>query len=155
MSATKTTVTNAQVAVKYRQNVSSLSIYMDNLSWSTYRPILNRYVAWYVNRHISDDILAECRPICQPTCRLIHWSSVGWYVDWYIGRGVHKIHMIREIFWPQWESTPRPPDKIYMYRYSADWATPFVFIVLRSTTFICIKKGFLWLILGFYVNISL
>ena len=25
------------------------------------------------------------------------------------------------IFWPRWESNPRPPDLIY--RYSADWAT--------------------------------
>ena len=26
-----------------------------------------------------------------------------------------------KIFWPRWESNPRPPDLIY--RYSADWAT--------------------------------
>ena len=26
-----------------------------------------------------------------------------------------------KIFWPRWESNPRPPD--YIYRHSADWAT--------------------------------
>ena len=48
------TVTNMQVAVKYRQNVSSLSVEMSaddrttNISVdcrSTYRPMLNRYVS--------------------------------------------------------------------------------------------------------------
>ena len=51
-----------------------------------------------IDRHLTDmstDILADTRPLCRP----IHWSSVGRYVDRdvdrYIGRGVHKIHMIR------------------------------------------------------------
>ena len=55
------------------------------------------HFGWHIDRHLTDmstDILVDTRPICQP----IHRSSVGWYVDrdvdQYIGRGVHKIHMI-------------------------------------------------------------
>ena len=47
------------------------------ISWSICRPTLGRYLGWYVNQHISFDILAECRSIC----RLIHRSSVGWGVQ--------------------------------------------------------------------------
>ena len=49
--------------------------------------------------HMSTDISADTRPICQP----IHRWSLGRYVerdvdrdvDRYIGQGVHKIHMIQ------------------------------------------------------------
>ena len=93
MSATQATFTSTQVAVKYRWNVSSLSIDMsaDNRRAtlvdistdmsvecrSRYRPTIDRYV----DRHISIDISAECRSICRPTYR----SSIGRYVDRYIG----------------------------------------------------------------------
>ena len=94
MSAMQETVTNAQVAVKYWQNVSSLSIDMsavrqsDNHSRSTYRPtyrstyqpMLDRHFGPYVDRHISvyistdttnmsADISVECRSICRPIYR--------------------------------------------------------------------------------------
>ena len=59
---------------------------------------LDRYIGRHLGRHIGRhstdvliDISAECRLICQSTYR----SSVGRYVDWYVGQGVHKIHMIR------------------------------------------------------------
>ena len=104
------TVTNTQVAVKYRRNVGRLLIdmsadnqtttlgqHIDHISvdcQSTYRPMLDRYVGWYVERHISVDISTDTRQICrltyQPICRPIRWSTVSRYV----GRGVHKIHMI-------------------------------------------------------------
>ena len=58
---------------------------------STYRPMLDRYVGRYIERHISVDISTDTRPICQP----IRWSTVGRYVNRYVARGVHKIHMIR------------------------------------------------------------
>ena len=48
-----------------------------------YRPIVGRYVD-----HISTDISVEQRSICRPT--------LNRYVDWYIVRGVHKIHMIHQ-----------------------------------------------------------
>ena len=86
------------------------------------RPSLRRYlgwyIGWYVNWHISVvisaksqsthrptlswcndwDISVECWPICRP----IHQSSVGRYVDPYIGRGVRKIHMIRWLEVDSW-----------------------------------------------------
>ena len=52
----------------------------------------------HINRHLTDmstDISVGTRPIC----RSIHRLSVGRYVDQdvdrYVGRGVHKIHMIQ------------------------------------------------------------
>ena len=58
------------------------------------------YRAAHLGRHIdlhstdmSTDISVDTRPIC----RLIRWPTVGQYVDRYVGRGVHNIHMIREI----------------------------------------------------------
>ena len=119
MSATQATVTNTQVAVKHRWNVSSLSIDMlaDNqtttldqhidqhigqvlvdilaecqpIYWSIYRPT---QFSWHINQHSTDmstNISVDTRPICQP----IHRLSVGRYDDQYIGQGVHKIHMIQ------------------------------------------------------------
>ena len=61
---------------------------------STYRSICR---PTYLGRHIgrvsvdtSTDISAECRSIRRPPCQ----SSIGRYVDRYVGRGVYKIHMI-------------------------------------------------------------
>ena len=58
-----------------------------------YLPIVGRYVDHH-SADISNDISADTRPICRPIDQL----SVGRYVDrdvdGYIGRGVHKIHMI-------------------------------------------------------------
>ena len=116
------TITNTQVAVKYRQNVGSLSIDMsaDNRTttlgrhidrhigrvsvdistdaWPICRPI---YRATHLGRHIgrhstnmSTDISVDTRPICRPIRR----STVGRYVDRYVGRGVHKIHMIQKMW---------------------------------------------------------
>ena len=93
----------------------SISAECGPLYWLRYLPIVARYVEYHsadisadisvdtshLGRHIdrhwtntSVDTSVNTRPICRP----IHRSSVGRYVDqdvdWYIGRGVHKIHMI-------------------------------------------------------------
>ena len=99
-----------------RQSMVNVSAECRPLYRPRYLPIVSRYVGrylgWYIGRyvdwHISVDILTDTWPICRPTyrstlgrytvCRPIHWSTVGWYVDRYIGRGVHKIHMIRWIY---------------------------------------------------------
>ena len=69
---------------------------------STYRPMLDRCVARYIERHISVDISTDTRPICRLTYRSMHRSTVCRYVDRdvdrYIGRGVHKIHMIQFLY---------------------------------------------------------
>ena len=69
------------------------------------RPIsrlIHRSIRWptYLGRFIgqelvdmSTDISVHTWPICQP----INRSSVSRYVNRYISRGVHKIHMIQEI----------------------------------------------------------
>ena len=112
------TVTNTQVAVKYRRNVGSLSI---DLSADNQTTTLGGHIG-----RVSVDILTDARPICRPIyrathlgrhidrhsadmstdisfdnsadtrliCRPIRRSTVGRYVDRYVGRGVHKIHMI-------------------------------------------------------------
>ena len=49
---------------------------------STYRPMLDRCVGRYGDRHISVDISTDTRPIRWPTYR----STLGRYVDRYIGR---------------------------------------------------------------------
>ena len=49
---------------------------------STYRPMLDRHVSRYIERHISVDISTDTRPTCQPTYR----STLGRYVDQYIGQ---------------------------------------------------------------------
>ena len=103
------TVTNTQVAVKYRGNVGSLSIDMSADNWTT---TLGRHIDRHIGRvsiNISTDMSAgissdtsrsTSRPICRPSYR----STVGRYVDRYVGRcvdryvgrGVHKIHMIQK-----------------------------------------------------------
>ena len=80
----------------------------DKHSWSicrpTYRPICQStyqptYRLTYLGRYIgrvsvdmSTDISVEYWSICRPT----YQSSVSRYIDRYIGRGVHKIHMIHD-----------------------------------------------------------
>ena len=112
------TVTNTQVAVKYRRNVGSLSIDMS----ADYRTTtLGRHIG-----RVSDDISPDARQICRPIYRVtylhrhINWhstdmstdisvdtwricwlicrSSVGRYVNRYVGQGVHKIHMIQFVY---------------------------------------------------------
>ena len=125
MSATQASVTNTQVVVKFRRNVSSLSIDMSADNRTT---TLGRHIDQHINRlsvHISTDARPICRLISRPThldrqsdrhstcstdmsvdisvdtrpiCRPIHRSSVGRHNDQYIGRGVHKLHMIRQIY---------------------------------------------------------
>ena len=93
-------VTNTQVAVKFRRNVGSLSIDMStsrstygssvsrhidrcltdmladissDTSQSTYRPTLDRHVDRYIGRLLVDmstDIWVDCRSMCQPIYRL-------------------------------------------------------------------------------------
>ena len=102
MSATQATVTSTQVAVRYRRNVGSLSIYMStdtrpiydrdvsvniatdisadmsvDMSTDTSRTTHRLRVGRYVDRHISNDTSAESWSICRPT----YWSSIGRYVD--------------------------------------------------------------------------
>ena len=68
------------------------------ISWLIHRSICPpTHLGRHIDRHSTDmstDISADNRPLCRP----IHRSSVGRYVDRdvdrYIGRGVHKIHMI-------------------------------------------------------------
>ena len=63
-----------------------------------YRPICRpTYLGRYIGRVLVDmstDISVECWLIY----RSIHQPTVGRYVDRYIGRGVHKIHLIRIVF---------------------------------------------------------
>ena len=113
-----------QVAVKYRRMSvayrSSVGRYVDrdksvvistNISVecrSTYRPIHRSicrptYLGRHIDRHSTDmstDVSVDTRPICRP----IHRSTLGGYVDRYIGRGVHKIHMIRRFY--SWKGNP-------------------------------------------------
>ena len=106
------TVTNTQVAVKYRQNVGSLSIDMSADNRTT---TLGRHIDRHIGR-VSVDILTNALPICRPIYRVTH---LGQHIDWhstnmstdisgdtwpicrlirrstvgrYAGRGVHKIH---------------------------------------------------------------
>ena len=68
------TVTNTQVAVKYRQNVSSLSIGMlaDNRTTT-----LGRHIDQHIGR-VSVDISTNARTIC----RLIYWAThLGRHID--------------------------------------------------------------------------
>ena len=122
MSATQASVTNKQVVVKFRRNVSILSIDMSADNRTT---TLGRHTDQHIGLlsvHISTDARPICRLISRPThlgrqsdrhstdmsvdlsvdtrpiCRPIHRSSVGRHNDRYIGRGVHKLHMIRQIY---------------------------------------------------------
>ena len=89
-----------QVAVKYRRNVSSLSIDMsaDDQTTTLGRHI-DQHISRYVDRHISVDISADISvdisTDTRPICRSIHRPRVGRYVYRNISRGVHKIHMIQ------------------------------------------------------------
>jgi len=59
-----------------------------------YRPICQpTYLSRYISR-VSIDMSTDISFECQSKYRPIPRSSVGQYVDQYIGRGVHKIHMI-------------------------------------------------------------
>ena len=71
MSATQATVTNTQVAVKYRWNVSSLSIDMSADNRTT---TLGRHINQHFGR-VLVDILTDARPIYrQLICRPRHLS---------------------------------------------------------------------------------
>ena len=71
------TVTNTQVAVKYRQNVCGLSIDMlaDNRTTT-----LGRHIDWHIGR-VSVDISTDARPMCQPIYRATH---LGRHIDRYL-----------------------------------------------------------------------
>ena len=109
------TVTNTQVAVKYRQNVGSPLIDMSADNRTT---TLGRHIDRHIGR-VSVDISTDAWPICWPIYRATHLSR---HIDWHstdmstdksvdtqlicqpirhVGQGVHKIHMIRIIckFW--------------------------------------------------------
>ena len=112
------TVTNTQVAVKYRRDVDSLSIDMSANNRTT---TLGQHIDQHISRvsvNISTDAQLICRLIYRvtplgrlidrhstdmstdisvntwPICWLIYRSTVGWYVNRYVGRGVYKIQMI-------------------------------------------------------------
>jgi len=83
----------------HRVSMVNLSAECRPLYRPRYQPIVGQCVNWHlmdiladISVDMSTDTSVQCWLICQP----IHWSSVGWYVDWYIGRGVHKLHMIRK-----------------------------------------------------------
>ena len=102
MSATQVTVTSTQVAVRYRQNVGSLSI---DISTDCQTKSLGRHIDRDIGRvlvetsadisvNMSTDISVEHRSICRPTLD----RYVGGYVNRYIVLRVHKIHMILDSF---------------------------------------------------------
>ena len=118
-----TSHTTRQVAVKYRWNVGSLSIYM---STNNQTITLGQRIGQHIGR-VSVDISTDARPICWSICRPTHLGRhinrlstdmsvdiiIDQYVDQYIGResvdmsicryigrGVHKIHMIPYFFTP-------------------------------------------------------
>ena len=99
MSATQATVTSMQVAVRYRQNVGSLS---------TCRPTLGQHIDQEVLVNIVTDISVG---MSTHTSQSTHLPRVGRYVDQHIGRssidmstdiiisqGVRKLHMILFFF---------------------------------------------------------
>jgi len=63
-------------------------------SRSICQPTLGRYLGRYISQ-VTVDMSTNIPVKCQSICRPIHQSSVGRYVDQYIGRGVHKFHMIQ------------------------------------------------------------
>ena len=70
------TVTNMQVAVKYRQNVGSLLIDMSADNRTT-------TLGWHIDRYIgqvSVDISTDAWPICRPIYRATH---LGRHIDWH------------------------------------------------------------------------
>ena len=62
------TVTNTQVAVKYRRNVGSLSIDMSADNRTT---TLGRHIDRHIGR-VSVDISTDARPTCRPIYRATH-----------------------------------------------------------------------------------
>ena len=62
------TVTNTPVAMKYRRNVSSLSIDMSADNWTT---TLGRHIDRHIGR-VLVDIQADAWPICHPIYRATH-----------------------------------------------------------------------------------
>ena len=62
------TITNTQVAVKYRRNVGSLSIDMSADNRTT---TLGRHIDRHIGR-VSVDISTDARPICRPIYRATH-----------------------------------------------------------------------------------
>ena len=62
------TVTNTQVAVKYRRNVGSLSIDMSADNWTT---TLGQYIDEHIGR-VLVDISTHAQPICRLICRPTH-----------------------------------------------------------------------------------
>ena len=65
----------------------------------------------HIDRHSTDmwtDISADTLLLCRPR----HRSSVGRYfdrdIDRYIGRGVHKIHILRQNFWKKQKTKHSP-----------------------------------------------
>ena len=115
-------------------------------SRSTYRPSLDRYVDWHIGRHsanMSTNRSVDCRAICRPIGR---WT-VGQYVDQYVGRGVHKIHMIREIlmFFLQ---------NIHLEKFSCFSCTVWSSLCFWSSMYLminsfwkqgCLRLGYIWM----------
>ena len=98
------TVSNTQVAVKYRRNVCSLLIGMSADNRTT---TLNRHIDRHIGR-VSVDMSTNARAICRPIYRATHLDR-HISIDTRpicrpptyrstLGRGVHKIHMIRSSF---------------------------------------------------------
>ena len=87
-----------QVAVRYRRNVGRLSIDMSANCWTTTLGLhigqvsaeMSADISVDMSVNMSTDISVEHWSICRPTLD----RYVGQYVDRYIGRGVHKIHMV-------------------------------------------------------------
>ena len=150
------------VAVKYRRNVGSLSI---DMSADNPTITLGRRIGQHIGRvsvDISTDARPICRSICRPThlgrhierlstdmsvdistdtrliCRPIHRSRVDLYVDRYIGRGVHKIHMksFSTFTCSSLQTLPQPRDLLVTAKISSNSANP----QLPSGSFRCGKN---------------
>ena len=67
---------------KWKWSIGGMSVAYRSTCWPT------------IGLPLSVDISVGTRPVCRPIRR----SSVGRYVDRYIGWGVHKIHMIQKNF---------------------------------------------------------
>lgn len=82
------------------RNSTAMSVNVSADPRPIYRP---RYVGQHIDRHIgqvsvdqhSTDILVN---MLIDISRSIYRSGVSQYVDWYIGQGVHKIHIIHTLY---------------------------------------------------------
>ena len=87
MSATQTTVTSTQVAVRYRRNVGRLSI---DMSADCRTTTLGRHIDRHIGREsaeISADISVDMSVnMSTDTSRPIYRPSVGRHIDRHIGR---------------------------------------------------------------------